>query len=36
MKCPLHDIRFEKAMKLLLLEDQEVIQAFSPHASQVD
>ena len=29
-----HDIRFEKVMKLLLLEDQVVIQAFSPHASQ--
>lgn len=29
-----HDIRFEKAVKLLLLEDQEVIQAFSPHTSQ--
>src|SRR5207244_11388080 len=29
-----HDIRFEKAIKLLLLEDQEVIQAFSSHTSQ--
>jgi hypothetical protein len=29
-----HDIRCEKAVKLLLLEDQEVIQAFSPHTAQ--
>ena len=29
-----HDVRFEKAVKLLFLEDQEVIQAFSPHASR--
>ena len=29
-----HDIRFEKAIKLLLLEDQEVIQAFASHTSQ--
>lgn len=29
-----HDIRFEKAVQLLFLEDQEVIQAFSSHTSQ--
>jgi hypothetical protein len=29
-----HDIRLEKPGELLLLEDEEVIQAFSPHASQ--
>jgi hypothetical protein len=29
-----HDIRFEKAVQLLLLEDQEVIQAFSSYTSQ--
>jgi hypothetical protein len=29
-----HDICFEDPIKLLLLEDQEVIQAFSPRASQ--
>ena len=29
-----HHIRFEKPGELLLVEDQEMIQAFSPHASQ--
>jgi hypothetical protein len=29
-----HDIRHEKPVELLLMEDQEVIQTFSPHASQ--
>jgi hypothetical protein len=29
-----HVIRFEKAVKLLLLEDQEVIQAFAPRTTQ--
>ena len=28
------DIALEKAVELLLMQDQEVIQAFSPHASQ--
>jgi hypothetical protein len=28
------DIRLEETVELLLLEDQEVIQAFSSHASQ--
>jgi len=29
-----HDICFEEPIELLLLEDQEVIQAFSPYAPQ--
>jgi hypothetical protein len=29
-----HDVGFEKAIQLLLLEDQEMIQAFSSHAPQ--
>ena len=29
-----HDVGFEKAVQLLLLEDQEMIQAFSSHAPQ--
>src|SRR5258708_23661919 len=30
----IHGIRIEEAVKLLLMEDQEVIQAFSSHTSQ--
>src|SRR5947209_8359657 len=30
----IHGIRFEKTGELLLLQDQEVIQAYSPHAQE--